>query len=78
MEFLKKLYYNVGVSEVQSINDGGKKQGKLQNLKFCKNFVKKTIDNFSYQKYNGLVMQLGISKNFKKKKGECINHEKAD
>ena len=34
--------------------------------------------NFSYRKYNGLVMQLGISKNFKKKKGECINHEKAD
>ncbi len=37
-----------------------------------------TSDNFPYQKYNDLVMQLGISKSFKKKKGECINHEKAD
>ena len=33
-------------------------------------FYKKTIDNFPYQKYNDLVMQLGISKSFKKKKGE--------
>ena len=34
--------------------------------------------NFPYRKYNNLVMQLGISKNFKKKKGECIHYEKAD
>ena len=34
--------------------------------------------NFTYKKYNGLVMQLGISKRFKKKKGECIHYEKAD
>ena len=34
--------------------------------------------NFTYTKYNGLVMQLGISKRFKKKKGECIHYEKAD
>ena len=40
---------------------------------------KKTIDNFSYSKYNDLVMQLGISKRISKsQKGECINYEKAD
>ncbi|EHF03101.1 hypothetical protein HMPREF1020_04952, partial [Clostridium sp. 7_3_54FAA] len=33
---------------------------------------------FPYPKYNDLVMQLGISKIFQKKKGECINYEKAD
>ena len=34
---------------------------------------------FPYPKYNDLVMQLGISKNIlKRKKGECINYEKAD
>jgi len=33
---------------------------------FLFNFYKKTIDNFPYKKYNGLVMQLGISKEFQK------------
>ena len=49
----------------------------LNNIKIYKK-CKKTIDNFTYKKYNGLVMQLGISKRFKKKKGECIHYEKAD
>ena len=75
MEFLKKLYYNVGVSEVQSTSEG---ESKLYRFyKKCK-ICKKTIDNFPYLKYNFLVMQLGISKEFQKEKGECINYEKAD
>lgn len=76
MVFLKNLYYNVNVSEVQNTLAGE----KVERAKFAEsaNFIKKTIDNFPYWKYNGLVMQLGISKSFKKKKGECINHEKAD
>jgi len=40
---------------------------------------KKTIDNFSYKKYN---VPRNAIRNFKKvskrKKGECINYEKAD
>ena len=75
MVFLKKLYYNTGVSEVQSTEDKEVDSDKV--CKICK-ICKKTIDNFPYRKYNGLVMQLGISKYFKKKKGECINYEKAD
>ena len=46
--------------------------------KTCKK-CKKTIDNFSYKKYN---VPRNAIRNFKKvskrKKGECINYEKAD
>ena len=38
------------------------KKGFTKSCKICK----KTIDNFSYAKYNDLVMQLGISKKFQK------------
>ena len=51
----------------------------LTKSAFLFNFCKKTIDNFPYKKYNGLVMQLGISKEFQKSlKGECIYYEKTD
>ena len=46
-----------------------------KSWKICK----KTIDNFSYKKYN---VPRNAIRNFKKvskrKKGECINYEKAD
>lgn len=76
MVFLKNLYYNVNVSEVQNTPAGE----KVERAKFAEsaNFIKKLLIISPYQKYNDLVMQLGISKSFKKKKGECINHEKAD
>ena len=81
MVFWKNVYYNVDVSEKGSTSQGRETQEiqtifhfKIKSWKFCK----KTIDNFTYRKYNGFVMQLGISKRFKKKKGECIHYEKAD
>ena len=43
-----------------------------KSWKICK----KTIDNFPYPKYNDLVMQLGISKNFKKKKESALTMRK--
>ena len=82
MEILKKLYYNVDVSEKGSTSQGRETQEiqtifhfKIKSWKFCK----KTIDNFSYKKYNVPRNAIrNFKKRFKKTKGECINYEKAD
>ena len=74
MVFWERLYYNVGVSEVGHTSQRKHHSLKQQIFPLKRKsweFCKKTIDNFSYPKYNGLVMQLGISRKvFQKEKKE--------
>ena len=67
MEILKKLYYNVDVSEVQ--NTSQRSQKLTSFAKLAKN-VKKLLIISLIRSIMFLVMQLGISKKFQKEKKE--------